>query len=387
MKKRISILGSTGSIGMQTLDVARNLNINVIGLSANKNIDLLEKQIREFKPKAVSVSSSENKENLKSRIEDLKTEVYFGQEGLVKIATLEENEMVINSIVGIAGLIPTIEAIRSKKDIALANKESLVAAGNLIMAEARKHNVDIIPIDSEHSAIYQCIAGNIKTDIAKIILTASGGPFRGLKYRDLVNVTPEEALLHPNWKMGDKISIDCATLMNKGFEVIEARWLFDVSADNIMILIHPQSIVHSMVEYDDGSIIAQLGPPDMRIPIQYALTCPERKTNNFSRLDLFKDRKLTFENLDNNAFPFPSLAYRALKVSGTMPAVMNGADEMAVQLFLSKKIAFTNIFDLIKQVMDSHKVMDNPSINDIIEADQWAKNEVYKICNKRELFE
>lgn len=385
MEKCISILGSTGSIGVQTLGVVRNLGIRVQGLTADKNIDLLEKQAREFKPKAVSISCNKQAEELRSRLGGLNIEVYSGAEGLIRIATLEGVDTVVNSLVGIAGLMPTMEAIRNKKGIALANKETLVAAGSLVMAEAKKHSVEIIPIDSEHSAIFQCIMGNNKANVSKLILTASGGPFRGCRYEDLIHITPEEALKHPNWQMGNKITIDSATLMNKGLEVIEARWLFDINEDNIKVLIHPQSIIHSMVEYIDGSVIAQLGPPDMRIPIQFALTYPERSCNNFPKLNLAEKRTLTFEEPDYKVFPCLNLAYEALKASGTMPAAMSGANEMAVWLFLNKKIKFTHIPELIEKVMEKHKVNNNPSINDIIEVDTWAKEEAAEICGKGEL--
>jgi len=382
MKRCISILGSTGSIGVQALDVVRNLGIRVLGLTADKNIDLLEKQACEFKPEAISISEPNLADELASRLKGLNIRVYSGNEGLVKIATLKDIDMVLNSIVGVAGLIPTFEAIGHKKNIALANKETLVAAGKLIIEETQKHNVKIIPVDSEHSAILQCIMGNNEKNISKLILTASGGPFRGLKHEDLIYITPEEALEHPNWKMGSKITIDSATLMNKGLEVIEAKWLFDIDKDNIEVLIHPQSIIHSMVEYIDGSVIAQLGSPDMRIPIQFALTYPERSHNSFSRLDLIKKEALTFEEPDWETFPCLRLAYEALQESGTMPAVMNGANETAVHLFLNRKIRFTQIPEIIEKVMYNHIVNKNPSINDIIKIDMWAREESGKIWNE-----
>jgi 1-deoxy-D-xylulose-5-phosphate reductoisomerase len=381
MKKCISILGSTGSIGVQALDVVRNLNmisnpdIRVLGLTADKNIDLLEKQAREFKPEAISITEPQLAKELASRLDGQNIRVFSGNEGLNRIATLKDIDMVLNSIVGVAGLIPTFEAIKHKKNIALANKETLVAAGRLIMEEIKKNNVKIIPVDSEHSAIFQCIMGNNEKNISKLILTASGGPFRGLRYEDLTYITPEEALKHPNWKMGNKITIDSATLMNKGLEVIEAKWLFDINEENIEVLIHPQSIIHSMVEYIDGSVIAQLGSPDMRIPIQFALTYPERSCNSFSRLDLIKKSPLTFEEADWNTFPCLKLAYQALEESGTMPAVMNRANEIAVDLFLNRKIGFNQIPEIIEKVMKNHIVNKNPTINDIIEVDKWAIEE------------
>jgi 1-deoxy-D-xylulose-5-phosphate reductoisomerase len=381
MKKCISILGSTGSIGVQALDVVRNLNmisnpdIRVLGLTADKNIDLLEKQAREFKPEAISITEPQLAKELASRLDGQNIRVFSGNEGLNRIATLKDIDMVLNSIVGVAGLIPTFEAIKHKKNIALANKETLVAAGRLIMEEIKKNNVKIIPVDSEHSAIFQCIMGNNEKNISKLILTASGGPFRGLRYEDLTYITPEEALKHPNWKMGNKITIDSATLMNKGLEVIEAKWLFDINEENIEVLIHPQSIIHSMVEYIDCSVIAQLGSPDMRIPIQFALTYPERSCNSFSRLDLIKKSPLTFEEADWNTFPCLKLAYQALEESGTMPAVMNRANEIAVDLFLNRKIGFNQIPEIIEKVMKNHIVNKNPTINDIIEVDKWAIEE------------
>jgi 1-deoxy-D-xylulose-5-phosphate reductoisomerase len=381
MKKCISILGSTGSIGVQALDVVRNLNmisnpdIRVLGLTADKNIDLLEKQAREFKPEAISITEPQLAKELASRLDGQNIRVFSGNEGLNRIATLKDIDMVLNSIVGVAGLIPTFEAIKHKKNIALANKETLVAAGRLIMEEIKKNNVKIIPVDSEHSAIFQCIMGNNEKNISKLILTASGGPFRGLRYEDLTYITPEEALKHPNWKMGNKITIDSATLMNKGLEVIEAKWLFDINEENIEVLIHPQSIIHSMVEYIDGSVIAQLGSPDMRIPIQFALTYPERSCNSFSRLDLIKKSPLTFEEPDWNTFPCLKLAYQALEESGTMPAVMNRANEIAVDLFLNRKIGFNQIPEIIEKVMKNHIVNKNPTINDIIEVDKWTIEE------------
>lgn len=381
MKKCISILGSTGSIGVQALDVVRNLNmisnpdIRVLGLTADKNIDLLEKQAIEFKPEAISITEPQLAKELASRLDGQNIRVFSGNEGLNRIATLKDIDMVLNSIVGVAGLIPTFEAIKHKKNIALANKETLVAAGRLIMEEIKKNNVKIIPVDSEHSAIFQCIMGNNEKNISKLILTASGGPFRGLRYEDLTYITPEEALKHPNWKMGNKITIDSATLMNKGLEVIEAKWLFDINEENIEVLIHPQSIIHSMVEYIDGSVIAQLGSPDMRIPIQFALTYPERSCNSFSRLDLIKKSPLTFEEPDWNTFPCLKLAYQALEESGTMPAVMNRANEIAVDLFLNRKIGFNQIPEIIEKVMKNHIVNKNPTINDIIEVDKWTIEE------------
>ena len=376
MTKNIAILGSTGSIGIQTLDVARNLGITVSGLTANSNIDLLEKQAKEFKPLVISAGSPGLALELGKRLDGHGIEVLYGVEGMKKVAAIKQTDTVVTSVVGIAGLIPTLEAIRNGKNIALANKETLVTAGRLVMSEARKHQVGIFPVDSEHSAIFQCLSGNRRQDVSGIILTASGGPFRGRKKESMDNVTVAEALRHPNWKMGNKITIDCATLMNKGLEVIEAKWLFDLEPDKIRVVVHPQSIIHSMVEYVDGSVIAQLGSPDMRIPIQLALTYPERAENGFCRLDLFKCGDFTFEEPDYEAFPCLKLAFEALNAGGTMPAAMNAANEVAVSLFLEEKILFTDIPVIIEKIMAKHSVNTNPCLDDIIEVDKWARNSV-----------
>lgn len=374
MAKNIAILGSTGSIGVQTLDVAKNLGIRVSGLSAGSNIDLLEKQAREFKPRAVSIGDAALARELDKRLKGLGIEVMYGAEGLTGIASLDETDTVVTSIVGTAGLMPTLKAIEKGKDIALANKETLVTAGAFVMSEAAKHNVRIFPVDSEHSAVFQSLNGNRRSDVAAIILTASGGPFRGWRHEELEGVRVAQALKHPNWKMGSKITIDSATLMNKGLEVIEARWLFDVEAERIRVVVHPQSIIHSMVEYVDGSVMAQLGSPDMRIPIQLALTWPERTENSFPRLDMLRCGSLTFEEPDTNAFPCLELAYEALKAGGTMPSAMNAANEASVGLFLKGKIRFTDIPRIIRKVMDKHIVNTKPGLDDIIEVDRWARN-------------
>ncbi|GAE87499.1 1-deoxy-D-xylulose-5-phosphate reductoisomerase [Acetivibrio straminisolvens] len=381
MVNRISILGSTGSIGVQTLDVARNLNIKVEGLAANKNIDLLEKQAREFYPKIVAVKDEELAKVLSARLSETDCKVVGGIEGLKMVASIESVETVVTSIVGIAGLIPTMEAIKHKKNIALANKETLVTAGHIVMSEASRMEVKILPVDSEHSAIFQSLMGNNKEDVSKIILTASGGPFRGRKREQLENVTLKEALKHPNWSMGSKITIDSATLMNKGLEVIEARWLFDMPQEDIEVLVHPQSIIHSMVEYKDGSIIAQLGSPDMRLPIQFALTYPDRKPNNFSKLDIIKNGSLTFEVPDLEAFPCLELAFEALRAGGTMPAVLNAANEEAVGLFMEEKIRFLDIPRIIENVMGRHSIKSDPGIDDIIDVDLWARKIVREVVN------
>lgn len=381
MARSISILGSTGSIGIQTLDVARNLGLKVAGLTANKNIDLLEKQAREFHPVAIAVSEEKDALELEKRLKDMGTSVLSGVKGFKEIAALDGADTVVAAIVGIAGLLPVVEAIRHRKDIALANKETLVTAGSIITGEAAKYQVRLLPVDSEHSAVFQSLEGNRRQDVARLILTASGGPFRGMCYEQLKAVRPKDALKHPNWTMGAKITIDSATMMNKGLEVIEARWLFGIEKERITVVVHPQSVVHSMVEYTDGSVIAQLGSPDMRIPVQYALTYPERAANDFSRLDLLKTGTLTFEPPDLDAFPCLALAYEALDAGGTMPAVMNGANEAAVELFLKEKIAFTDIPAAIKKVMSRHCVNINPDLNDIIEVDGWARKQVFKELN------
>lgn len=374
MTKSISILGSTGSIGVQTLDVARNLGIKVAGLAANTSIDKLESQAREFLPEIVAVGDENLAKVLAQKLEDLDIEVIGGIEGFKRVASIESIDTVVTSIVGIAGLIPTMEAIKNKKNIALANKETLVTAGEIVMSEALKAGVEILPVDSEHSAIFQSLMGNNIEDISKIILTASGGPFRGKSSKELENVTLAEALKHPNWSMGSKITIDSATLMNKGLEVIEAKWLFGMDAEKIEVIVHPQSIIHSMVEYVDGSIIAQLGSPDMRLPIQFALTYPDRKYNNFSKLDLLKCGSLTFEEPDMETFPCLKLAFEALRIGATMPAVMNAANEEAVGLLLKEKIKFIDIPKVIEKVMSKHIIIDNPTIEDILHVDLWARN-------------
>lgn len=379
--KKISILGSTGSIGTQALEVIRGLdNIEVVGLTANTNIDLLEKQIKEFKPKKVAVNDKKNAYILKKRLNS-SIEVLAGIEGLCEIATLQEVNIVLTSVVGNVGLIPTIRAIQAKKDIALANKETLVTAGKLVMAESKKNNVNIYPVDSEHSAIFQCLQGNDNNKIAKLHLTASGGPFRTKTNDDLKTVTLEAALNHPNWKMGKKITIDSATMMNKGLEVIEAKYLFDVTLDQINVLIHPQSIIHSMVEFEDGAVIAQLGEPDMKIPIQYALTYPYRLKNKFQKINFFERNKLEFEKPDLNKFRCLNLAFEALRIGGDMPAILNSANEAAVSLFLDSKISFLEIPKLIEAAMSAYTVKDDYTLNDLEEADLFAREFVLKHIN------
>ncbi|NMA34309.1 MAG: 1-deoxy-D-xylulose-5-phosphate reductoisomerase [Clostridiaceae bacterium] len=376
MAENIVLLGSTGSIGVQTLEVARNLGIRVSALTAYSNIDLLERQAKEFRPRMVSVFDKTLAAELKNRLAGLGTEVLSGPEGNRAAVGIDGVDTVVAAIVGIAGLIPTIEAIRNGRNVALANKETLVTAGRIVMAEAERRGVKVFPIDSEHSAIYQCLAGNRKQDAERLLLTASGGPFRGKKYHELTGVTAAQALEHPTWNMGSKITIDSATLMNKGLEVIEARWLFGFTPDKIRVLVHPQSIIHSMVEYRDGSVIAQLGQPDMRIPIQLALTWPERRSANFSRLDLLKCGPLTFEEPDMETFRCLRLAYDALEAGGTMPTVLNGANEAAVKLFLEGRIGFCDIPRLIEEAMLTHDVNTSPELDDIIETDRWVKRMV-----------
>ncbi|TCO79908.1 1-deoxy-D-xylulose-5-phosphate reductoisomerase [Marinisporobacter balticus] len=382
--KCISILGSTGSIGTQTLDVVRNNKekFNIVGLSANNNIDLLEKQIKEFHPVAVSVMNEKKALELKKRLGNIKTKVFYGLDGLTTIATLEASDLIVTAVVGMIGLIPTIEAIKCKKDIALANKETLVTAGEIVMKEAKRNNVAILPVDSEHSAIFQCLMGYTLKDIRRIILTASGGPFRGYKKAQLQDVTVKEALNHPKWNMGKKISIDSATLMNKGLEIIEAKWLFDLSLDQIDVVIHPQSIIHSMVEYKDSSVIAQMGYPDMRVPIQFALTYPSRTKNNYKKLNLLEVATLTFEKPDRDTFPCLNLAYEALRIGGSLPTVLNAANEELVALFIQQRIGFYDIPRIVELALEKHDVQYELTIDEIIQMDRWARNFVKKISFK-----
>lgn len=380
MKKNISILGSTGSIGTQTLDVVRNLkNINVKCLSTNKNIDLLLQQIEEFSPEVVCVMDDKLSKELKQKIKNKDIEVKTGLEGLIYISTYKNVDLVVNSVVGNIGLIPTIEAIKYKKDIAIANKETLVSTGELVMDLVKKNNINLYPIDSEHSAIFQCIQGNAENKIEKIILTASGGPFRTKTNEELEKVTVEDALKHPNWSMGKKITIDSATLMNKGLEIIEAKWLFNLELSQIDVIVHPQSIIHSMVQFEDSSIIAQLGCPDMRIPIQYALNYPNRTKNDYPRLDLFLNNKLEFEKPRIEDFECLKLAIEAIKIGGTMPAVLNAANEVTVERFLNKEIKFLSIPKLIKKAMLNHNVKFNYTLGDVLEADNWARNFIREV--------
>ena len=377
--KRLIILGSTGSIGSQTLDVVRSLReeFKVVGLTGYRNIPLLLRQIKEFMPQVVAVKDEEKAKELRENLEN-NVEILTGEEGLKEIVKYEA-DLVVVALEGIAGLIPTIEAIKQGKSVALATKEVLVTAGEIVMNLVKEKKVEFLPIDSEHSAILQCLRGNNEMEVSSLILTASGGPFRGKKKEELKNVTVEEALKHPNWRMGKKITIDSATLMNKGFEVIEARWLFDIPLDKIKVVVHPQSIIHSMVEYVDGSVIAQLSVPDMRIAIQYALNYPNRRyVEGVKFLDFYALGQISFEKPDLETFRCLSLAYRAAELGGTMPAVLNAADEVAVSLFLQKKIGFLEIPEIIEEALSHHKNIQNPTLNDIINVDLETRERIMK---------
>lgn len=370
MVKNISILGSTGSIGTQTLEVVRyNKDIKVTALAAGSNVDLIEKQIREFKPEIACLCSEEKAKELKERVKDLDVKILSGMEGLIAVATEPKAEIVVTAVVGMIGIRPTIAAMEAGKDIALANKETLVTAGHIIMPLAKKMGVKILPVDSEHSAIFQCLQGAAGNKIHKILLTASGGPFRGWKREQLEKVQVEDALKHPNWSMGHKITIDSSTMVNKGLEVMEAGWLFDVSLDQIQVVIQPASIIHSMIEYEDGAVIAQLGTPDMKLPIQYALYYPERRFLPGDRLDFTKLREITFDVPDPETFKGLKLAYQAGKTGGSMPTVFNAANEMAVSLFLKKKIPYLTIPDMIQASMEHHKKVDAPDVDQILAAE------------------
>lgn len=387
MLQRITILGSTGSIGTQTLRVIDRFpdRFKIVGLSTKRNIKLLEHQIEKYRPEVVAVFDNEKalelKKNIKSNSRQ-KTVVLTGEEGLTELAALHNAEMVVVALVGFSGLKPTLVAIKEGKEIALANKEALVVGGELIMSEARSRKIIIRPIDSEHSAIFQCINKAAENELNKIILTASGGPFRGWLKEKLVNVTPAQALKHPNWNMGAKITIDSATLMNKGFEVIEARWLFNLDYKKIDVVIHPESIIHSMVEFIDGSILAQMGIPDMVLPIQYALSYPERWGNEFPRLNWREKQQIHFYPPDFDNFPCLNYAYQAGKTGGTLPAVMNAANEVAVEKFLKNELSFLHIPLLIEEIMNRHIVIFNPSLEELITVDSWAREEADAVCQK-----
>lgn len=380
--KNISILGSSGSIGTQALDVVRNNSedFKVVGLAVNKNIDLLYDQILEFNPQVVCVMDEKCAHTLKKMLGNSRTEVLAGLDGLISVATLNEADTVLVAVMGMIGLIPTLKAIECNKRIALANKETIVAGGPLVREASKKSNTAIIPVDSEHSAIFQCLqSSQEKKEVERILITASGGPFRGRRIDELSDVTPEQAIAHPNWNMGKKISVDSATLMNKGLEVIEAHWLFEMDFDKIDVVIHPESIIHSMVEYVDGSVIGQLGETDMRIPIMYALSYPMRMKGTFKKLNLIDVGKLTFEEPDYNTFRCLKLAYEAGKRGGTMPAVLNAANEVAVDLFLQGKIKFLHIPDIVEQSMMNHICISNPSLDDILEADSMTRSAIKKV--------
>lgn len=371
--KKLSILGSTGSIGTQTLEVVRNnKEIQVVALAAYKSIELLETQTREFLPRLVCVYDAKSAEDFKVRVRDLSVTVLSGMEGLIACALCGEADMVVSAVVGMIGIRPVIEAIRAGKDIAFANKETLVTAGHLIMPLVKEYHVNFLPVDSEHSAIFQSLKGG-GGEPAKLILTASGGPFRGKKQSELVNVRVEDALKHPNWSMGHKITIDSATMVNKGLEVMEASWLFGMPAEKIEVVIHPQSVIHSAVEYADGAVIAQLGVPDMKLPIQYALFYPERRFLPGKRLSLTDLGSLTFEKPDLRELPGLSLAYEAIRAGGSMPVVYNAANEYAVEQFLARKIRFTEITEWIAKAMRAHTVKPNPSLEEILGVEAWTK--------------
>ena len=369
--KNIAILGSTGSIGTQTLDVARkNEDLRVVAVSAGKSVEKLEEQIREFHPLLAAVWDEEAARDLKTRIADTDTKVVSGMEGLLELASMPESEILVTAIVGMIGIRPTMEGIRAGKDIALANKETLVTAGHLIMPMAREYGVSILPVDSEHSAIFQAIHGEENKEIHKLLITASGGPFRGRTTEELRNVTVADTLKHPNWVMGRKITVDSATLVNKGLEVMEARWLFDMDLDHIQVVVQPQSIIHSMVEFKDGAIMAQLGTPDMRLPIQYALYYPHRRYLDGDRLDFTKLHEITFEVPDMETFRGLPMAIQASREGGSMPTVFNAANELAVKKFLEEKIGFLDIYEIIAQSMERHKKIEHPDLDEILSVEQ-----------------
>lgn len=378
--KKIAILGSTGSIGTQTLEVARtNKDIRVLGISAGKNIKKLEEQAREFSPRLVAVWEESAAAELRIKLQDTDIRVVSGMEGALELASMEETEILVTAIVGMLGIRPTIEAIKAGKDIALANKETLVTAGHLIMPMAKEYGVSILPVDSEHSAIFQALNGENKKEIHKLLITASGGPFRGKKTEDLKKVTLADTLKHPNWVMGQKITVDSATLVNKGLEVMEAKWLFDVELDQIQVVVQPQSVIHSMVEFKDGGIMAQLGTPDMRLPIQYALYYPHRRYLDGERIDFAKLGKITFEEPDMETFLGLPMAIQASREGGSMPTVFNAANELAVKKFLHEEIGFLDIYDIIGQSMERHKKVESPDLEEILAVEE----ETYKWIESR----
>ncbi len=368
--KKIGILGSTGSIGTQTLDIVRKeKDLKVVSMAAGSNVKLMEQQVREFRPQIVAMWTEEAAADLRTRLGDMPVRVVCGMEGLLEVSTVDEMEVLVTGIVGMIGIRPTIAAIEQGKTIALANKETLVTAGHIIMPLAAGKGVSILPVDSEHSAIFQSLNGERKERVSRILLTASGGPFRGKTRQELESMTVEDALKHPNWSMGKKVTIDSASLCNKGLEVMEAKWLFDVELDQIQVLVHPQSIVHSGVEYVDGGIMAQLGVPDMKLPIQYALFYPDRRPMDTGRVDFFRLKQLTFEEPDTETFRGLALAYQAARQGGSMPTVFNAANEKAVALFLQKKIRFLQIPELIEESMEAHKVIADPTVDQILETE------------------
>ena len=369
--KQIAILGSTGSIGTQTLEVVReNGDIQVLAMAAGNNIGLLEDQIREFHPKLVAVWSEEKAKELRDRIKDTDTEVMCGMDGLIAVSVYKDVEILVTAIVGMIGIRPTIEAIKAGKHIALANKETLVTAGHIIMPLAKEYGVSILPVDSEHSAIFQSLQGNERKSIHKILLTASGGPFRGKKEEDLLNIKVEDALKHPNWTMGQKITIDSSTMINKGLEVIEAKWLFDVDVDQVQVVVQPQSIIHSMVEYVDGAIMAELGTPDMKLPIQYALYYPERRYLPGDRLDFWSLGKINFEKPDMKTFYGLELAYEAGRKGGSLPTVFNAANELAVSKFLNREIRYLEIMEIVEDCMRAHRNIEHPTLQQILDTEK-----------------
>ena len=378
--KKAAILGSTGSIGTQTLEIARtNKDIGITALAARNNITLLEEQIREFRPKLAAVWSREKAAELRSRVRDLEVKIVSGMDGLLEVACEPEAEILVTAIVGMIGILPTIEAIKAGKDIALANKETLVTAGHIIMPLAREKDVSILPVDSEHSAIFQSLQGGKEKALHKILLTASGGPFRGKKREELADIQVEDALKHPNWTMGRKITIDSSTMVNKGLEVIEAKWLFGMSVDQIQVVVQPQSIIHSMVEYKDGAVIAQLGTPDMKLPIQYALYYPERRYLPGDRLDFSALSQITFEQPDMDTFFGLRLAYEAGRAGGTLPTVFNAANERAVAMFLEREIRYLEIPEMIQACMEAHKNLADPTVEEILKTEQ----ETYEFIKNR----
>ncbi len=382
--KNIAIIGSTGSIGTQTLEIVReNKDLKVVAISAGSNVSLLEKQAREFMPDIVGIWDEDKAKQLRIALSDVNIKVVSGMEGLIEIATYDKTQILVTAIVGMIGIRPTIEAIKAGKDIALANKETLVTAGHIIMPLAKEMGVKILPVDSEHSAIFQCIHGEtnmgVNNKISRLLITASGGPFRGRKKDELQAVTVEDALKHPNWAMGRKITIDSATLVNKGLEVIEAKWLFDIDPNHIEVVVQPQSIIHSMIEFEDGSVKAQLGTPDMKLPIQYALFYPERRYLTGDRLDFTKMSGIIIDNPDRETFLGLDFAYNAIDAGGSMPTVFNAANEKAVELFLDRKIKFLQIYDIIDACMKAHSLIEAPNLEQILSTEQWVYNYIDKM--------